>query len=103
MSALTLLIIRHAEKPGESWPGPGLTVDGVPDKKSLSAIINASAAAAGASTRGAAANTTPGPDPGKKASRNEGTFPAGIYAPDRKLLTVWRMDWSLALSSFGSR
>jgi hypothetical protein len=35
MSALTLLIIRHAEKPGESWPGSGLTPDGVPDKKSL--------------------------------------------------------------------
>jgi hypothetical protein len=35
MSALTLLIIRHAEKPGESWPGPGLTVTGVPDGKSL--------------------------------------------------------------------
>ena len=35
MSALTILIIRHAEKPGESWPGSGLTPDGVPDKKSL--------------------------------------------------------------------
>lgn len=35
MSALTILIIRHAEKPGESWPGPGLTADGSPDKKSL--------------------------------------------------------------------
>jgi hypothetical protein len=35
MSALTILIIRHAEKPGESWPGSGLTSDGVPDKKSL--------------------------------------------------------------------
>jgi hypothetical protein len=35
MAALTLLIIRHAEKPKESWPGPGLTVDGVPDDKSL--------------------------------------------------------------------
>jgi len=35
MPALTLLIIRHAEKPGESWPGPGLTLDGTPDDKSL--------------------------------------------------------------------
>jgi len=35
MSVLTVLIIRHAEKPEESWPGPGLTPDGVPDKKSL--------------------------------------------------------------------
>ena len=35
MSALTILIIRHAEKPGESWPGSGLTPDGIIDKKSL--------------------------------------------------------------------
>ena len=35
MSALTILIIRHAEKPGESWPGSGLTPDGVPGEKSL--------------------------------------------------------------------
>jgi len=35
MPALTLLIIRHAKKPGESWPGPGLTLDGKPDDKSL--------------------------------------------------------------------
>ena len=35
MSALTILIIRHAEKPGESWHGSGLTVNGVPDEKSL--------------------------------------------------------------------
>ncbi|HKI13800.1 MAG TPA: histidine phosphatase family protein, partial [Roseiarcus sp.] len=35
MSALTILIIRHAEKPGESWPGPGLTAEGAGDKKSL--------------------------------------------------------------------
>jgi hypothetical protein len=33
--SLTILIIRHAEKPGESWPGPGLTPEGVPDEKSL--------------------------------------------------------------------
>ncbi|MGC2224684.1 MAG: histidine phosphatase family protein [Methylocella sp.] len=32
---LTILIIRHAEKPDESWPGPGLTPDGSADKKSL--------------------------------------------------------------------
>jgi hypothetical protein len=43
MSALTVLIIRHAEKPRDAhaekprgaWPGPGLTEDGNPDKKSL--------------------------------------------------------------------
>ena len=32
---LTLLIIRHAEKPDEAWPGPGLAPEGSPDKKSL--------------------------------------------------------------------
>lgn len=35
MSALVVLIIRHAEKPHEAWPGPGLTIDGSPDEKSL--------------------------------------------------------------------
>jgi len=35
MPSLSILVIRHAEKPGESWPGPGLTPDGVTDKKSL--------------------------------------------------------------------
>lgn len=33
--SLTILIIRHAEKEGEQWPGPGLTPEGVEDKKSL--------------------------------------------------------------------
>ena len=33
--SLTVLLIRHAEKPGEVWPGPGLTLDGQPDDKSL--------------------------------------------------------------------
>jgi hypothetical protein len=32
---LTILIIRHAEKKGQAWPGPGLTVEGVEDEKSL--------------------------------------------------------------------
>jgi hypothetical protein len=35
MSALSIMIIRHAEKPGESWPGPGLTPAGDVEKKSL--------------------------------------------------------------------
>jgi hypothetical protein len=35
MSALTLMIIRHAEKPREQWPGPGLTIEGIADEKSL--------------------------------------------------------------------
>ncbi|MFX0223486.1 hypothetical protein ACL8F0_29125, partial [Pseudomonas aeruginosa] len=35
MDALTLFILRHAEKPGESWPGPGFTADGASDTESL--------------------------------------------------------------------
>jgi len=31
MSALTLMIIRHADKPEEAWPGSGLTINGTPD------------------------------------------------------------------------
>jgi hypothetical protein len=34
-SPLTIFIIRHAEKQGEIWPGPGLTPEGSPDDKSL--------------------------------------------------------------------
>ena len=35
MDSLTLMIIRHAEKPKGAWPGPGLTTKGEIDKKSL--------------------------------------------------------------------
>jgi hypothetical protein len=35
MSTLTLLIIRHAEKPGEGFPGNGFTEEGQDDDKSL--------------------------------------------------------------------
>ena len=35
MDALTIFIIRHAEKPGESWPGPGFMDNGVSDTESL--------------------------------------------------------------------
>jgi hypothetical protein len=35
MGALIVLIIRHGEKTGEQWPGPGLTKHGKPDEKSL--------------------------------------------------------------------
>jgi len=37
MASLTLLIIRHAEKPGsdEPWPGPGSEFDATPDPESL--------------------------------------------------------------------
>jgi hypothetical protein len=32
---LVLMVIRHAEKPGEAWPGPGLNEAGAQDDKSL--------------------------------------------------------------------
>jgi broad specificity phosphatase PhoE len=35
MNPLTLIIIRHGEKPGGPWPGPGLTPEGEIDRKSL--------------------------------------------------------------------
>ena len=35
MAGLTVLIIRHAEKPDEGWPGLGLTAAAQPDRKSL--------------------------------------------------------------------
>ena len=35
MSAITVLVIRHAEKPDRGWPGPGLAANGEKDKKSL--------------------------------------------------------------------
>ncbi|WCS26540.1 histidine phosphatase family protein [Methylobacterium sp. NMS14P] len=35
MSALTVMFIRHAEKPGGSFPGDGTTADGTADDKSL--------------------------------------------------------------------
>jgi broad specificity phosphatase PhoE len=35
MDELILLLIRHAEKPGGPWPGPGLTAAGEADAKSL--------------------------------------------------------------------
>ena len=35
MAGLMVSIIRHAEKPGEEWPGPGLTETGDPDDEAL--------------------------------------------------------------------
>lgn len=31
----TIILIRHAEKPGGEWPGPGFTEDGTEDPESL--------------------------------------------------------------------
>jgi hypothetical protein len=35
MPALTILIVRHAEKPDKAAPDPGLTLQGTEDKRSL--------------------------------------------------------------------
>ena len=35
MSALTVMLVRHGEKPGGAFPGPGTTPEGVEDDKSL--------------------------------------------------------------------
>jgi hypothetical protein len=35
MSSLTIMLARHAEKPGGAFPGEGLTYEGKPDEKSL--------------------------------------------------------------------
>src|SRR5271155_954033 len=35
ISEVTVLIIRHAEKPDRDWPGPGIAANGDKDKKSL--------------------------------------------------------------------
>ncbi|KAB1067898.1 histidine phosphatase family protein [Methylobacterium planeticum] len=35
MSVLTIMLARHAEKPGRNFPGPGVTTEGVEDEKSL--------------------------------------------------------------------
>jgi len=35
MAPQRVMLIRHAEKPGGAWPGPGLTEKGEEDKESL--------------------------------------------------------------------
>ena len=35
MAPQRVMLIRHGEKPGGAWPGPGLTEKGVEDKESL--------------------------------------------------------------------
>ena len=35
MAPQRVMLIRHGEKPGGAWPGPGLTEEGVADKESL--------------------------------------------------------------------
>jgi hypothetical protein len=63
MSALTLIIIRHAEKPNEAWSGPGLTIEGNSDDKSL-VIRGWQRAGAWAALFGAGRGGTDFPPPG---------------------------------------
>ena len=62
MSALTILIIRHGEKPKEDWPGPGLAIDGTEDEQSL-VIRGWQRAGAWAALFGAGLGTTDYPQP----------------------------------------
>jgi broad specificity phosphatase PhoE len=70
-SAVTVLVIRHAEKPDRGWPGPGLTANGEKDGKSL-VIRGWQRAGAWATLFGAAAIDAAGTYPP----------PARIYAAD---------------------
>ena len=75
MPSLTLLIIRHAEKPGENWPGPGLTLDGKEDDKSL-VIRGWQRAGAWAALFGAGLGGADYPAPAKVYAANPNAPPA---------------------------
>jgi hypothetical protein len=69
MPALTLLIIRHAEKPDKgTWPGPGSTFDGTDDPQSL-VIRGWERAGAWTALFGAALGGTDYPAPQKSMPR----------------------------------
>lgn len=74
MAALTLFIIRHAEKPDEDWPGPGLTDDGTADKDSL-VIRGWQRAGAWAALFGAGLGSTDYPAPAKVYAANPAAPP----------------------------
>lgn len=68
MSALTILIMRHAEKPNEAWPGPGLDASGKQDENRLSSADGCARA--------------PGQPSSELASRPPNPKPLVIYAAD---------------------
>jgi hypothetical protein len=71
--SLTLMIIRHAEKPGDAWPGPGLTEAGETNPKSL-VIRGWERAGAWAALFGSGAGGEDYPTPGALfAARPEGS------------------------------
>jgi hypothetical protein len=88
MRALTLMIIRHAEKPGEGFPGSGFTGDGDKDDKSL-VIRGWQRAGAWAtlfgSGRGGADYPTPSliyaATPGQRENHGPSNRPAETVAP----------------------
>jgi hypothetical protein len=75
MSELQIFIIRHAEKPGEDWPGPGLTSCGEVDPESL-VIRGWQRAGAWAALFGAGLGGTDYPAPAKIYAADPDSTPA---------------------------
>ncbi len=86
MSALTVLIIRHAEKPEGDWPGPGLTLDGQPDEASLVVRGWQRAGAWAALFSGASRDTYP--TPAVIYAADPTTNPAGQQPSSRPAETI---------------
>jgi hypothetical protein len=94
--SLTLMVIRHAEKPGETWPGPGLTEAGEINPKSL-AIRGWQRAGAWAALFGGNQGRGDYPAPGALfAARPEGS--ASRRAADTLQPLAARLGQSLDLS-----
>ncbi len=81
MSTLALLIIRHAEKPGEQWPGPGLDESGQSDAKSL-VIRGWQRAGAWAALFGAGLGGQDYPKPGAIYAANPGAGGTADEGPE---------------------
>jgi len=81
MAALTVLVIRHGEKPGEAWPGQGSADDGTTDGHSL-VIRGWQRAGAWAALFGPGLATALYPEPGKIFAANPSP-PAGGANPDQ--------------------